>query len=65
MCNRFADRLLDAAQLPKMVADVDDVEATPLVRAHRAEEEVGGHPLRAKALSAAVDESVHPIDLLT
>jgi hypothetical protein len=60
----MADGFFDAAQLIEMVADVDDVEAAPLIGAHGAEEKVGGHPLRAEALAAAVDERVHLIDLL-
>ena len=36
----LADSMLDAAQLPEMVADVNHVEAAPLVGAQGPEDEV-------------------------
>jgi hypothetical protein len=60
----FADRFFDAPQLVEMMADVDDVEAAPLIGAQRAEDEMGGNALEAEAVAAAVDERVHPVDFL-
>jgi len=61
---RGAYRLVDAAELLQVVAKVDDVEAAPLVGAQRSEEEVGGGALHAEAVTAVVEEMVHPIHLL-
>lgn len=54
-----ADGLLKTAELAEVVAQVDDVEAPPLVRAQGTEEEVGGDALEAKALLALVEQDVH------
>ena len=60
----LADSVLEAAELTEMVAQVNDVEAPPLVGAERAEDEVGGDALEAEALAATVEERIHLIDFL-
>jgi hypothetical protein len=60
----FTHRLFDAPHLVKMMADVDDVEATPLIGAQRAKDEMGGDALQAEAVAAAVNENVHLVDFL-
>ncbi len=51
-------------QLAEVVSQMDDVEATPLIGAERAEDEVSGNPLQAEAFAAAVEERVHLIDFV-
>jgi hypothetical protein len=60
----FADGFFKAPQLVKMMADVDDVEAAPLIGTQRTEDKMGGDALQAEAMAAAVQEGVHLIDFL-
>jgi hypothetical protein len=60
----LADRLPKAAELAEVVAQVDDVEAPPLIRAEGTKHKVGGDALQAEALAALVEESVHLVDFL-
>jgi hypothetical protein len=60
----LADRLPKAAELAEVVAQVDDVEAPPLIRAQGTEHKVGGDALQAEVLAALVEESVHLVNLL-
>ena len=64
MLGGLADRLPKAAELAEVVAQVNDVEAPPLIRAQGTEHKVGGDALRPEALAALVEESVHLVDFL-
>jgi hypothetical protein len=47
-----------------MMADVDDVEAAPLIGAQGTEDKMGGDALQAEAVAALIDERVHLVDFL-
>ena len=55
----LAHGFLEAPQLVEMVADVDDVEAPPLIGTQGAEKEVTGDALQAETVAATVEQRVH------
>src|ERR1700733_208720 len=61
----LAHGFLEAPQLVEMVADVDDVEAPPLIGAEWAQKEMAGDTLQAEIMFAAIDDRIHLIDFLT
>ena len=60
----MADCRLDAAELVEVMADVNDVEAAPLIGTEGSEDKVGGDTLGAEAVAAGADEGIHLLDLL-
>lgn len=60
----LAHGFLEAPQLVEMMAEVNDVEASPLIWTERAEQEMAGDALQAEMMLALIDDRIHLIDFL-
>lgn len=61
--SRTRNGFFQAPELIEMVAEVDDVIASPLVGTQRPEKKMCRDALKPKALPAGVDQAVHAIHL--